>query len=55
MGTGSTVAAAEAIGVHCIGVERHPEYYEMSRIAIPKLAVLGTQVEEGEELLLPLF
>lgn len=37
MGSGSTVAAAEAVGVCCIGVERNLEYYEMSRIAIPKL------------------
>lgn len=55
MGSGSTVAAAEAIGICCIGVERHPEYYEMSRTAIPKLAILGTQIEKGEELLPPLF
>ena len=40
MGSGSTVAAAEAVGACCIGVERYPEYYEMSRTAIPKLAAL---------------
>lgn len=40
MGSGSTVAAAEAVGVSCIGIERHIEYYEMSRTAIPKLAAL---------------
>ena len=38
MGSGSTVAAAEAVGVCCIGIERHTEYYEMSGTAIPKLA-----------------
>jgi len=37
MGSGSTVAAAEAVGVSCIGVEKLDEYYEMSSIAIPKL------------------
>ncbi len=40
MGSGSTVAAAEALGIYCIGIERHLEYYEMSRTAIPKLAAL---------------
>ncbi|HZQ09476.1 MAG TPA: DNA methyltransferase [Anaerolineae bacterium] len=40
MGSGSTVAAAEAEGLNCIGVERHREYYEMSKIAIPRLAKL---------------
>lgn len=38
MGSGSTVAAAEAVGVGCVGVERYADYYEMSRLAIPALA-----------------
>ncbi len=42
MGSGSTVAAAEAVGYSCIGVERMPEYYTMSRHAIPILAHLPT-------------
>jgi len=37
MGSGSTVAAAESVGVSCIGIEKLDEYYEMSRKAIPKL------------------
>ncbi len=45
MGSGSTVAAAEAVGVRCIGVERYADYYEMSRMAIPKLAALNIQSE----------
>jgi site-specific DNA-methyltransferase (adenine-specific) len=40
MGSGSTVAAADALGLQSIGVERHSEYYEMSKQAIPKLAAL---------------
>lgn len=40
MGSGSTVAAAEAVGVCAVGVERNPAYYEMSRSAIPALANL---------------
>lgn len=43
MGSGSTVAAAEALGVACIGVERHREYFEMSLKAIPKLAAVVTK------------
>lgn len=42
MGSGSTVAAAEAVGVSCIGVERHAEYYEPASEVIPRLAALDT-------------
>lgn len=38
MGSGSTVAACEAVGVVGVGVERHEEYYELARKAIPLLA-----------------
>ncbi|MEB3177984.1 MAG: DNA methyltransferase [Nostocaceae cyanobacterium] len=48
MGSGSTVAAAEAVGVCCVGVERYWEYYQMSRTAIPKLANLSTPTDEIE-------
>lgn len=40
MGSGSTVAAAEALGLTCIGVERFEDYYKMSLDAIPRLAEL---------------
>jgi site-specific DNA-methyltransferase (adenine-specific) len=46
MGSGSTVAAAEAVGVCCIGIERYAEYYQMSRIAIPQLAALKKSTEK---------
>lgn len=39
-GSGSTLAAAEAIGAHCIGIERRADYYEMAARAIPRLAAL---------------
>lgn len=39
-GSGSTVAAAEAVGYRAIGVERHKEYYDMSMVAIPLLSAL---------------
>ncbi len=41
MGSGATVAAAEALGAQCVGVERVAEYYTMSQHAIPELAALS--------------
>ncbi len=40
MGSGSTVAAAEAMELACIGVERHADYYTLSLNAVPRLAAL---------------
>ena len=40
MGSGSTVAASEAVGVASCGVERYRDYYKMACEAIPKLKVL---------------
>lgn len=37
MGSGSTVAAAEALGYPSIGLEIHPEYFALARKAIPLL------------------
>lgn len=37
IGSGSTVAAAEALGYSCVGIERLEAYYEMSCRAIPEL------------------
>ncbi|MBI3959040.1 MAG: site-specific DNA-methyltransferase [Chloroflexi bacterium] len=42
MGSGSTVAAAESLGYACIGIERHLDYFAMSKDAIPALAGLAT-------------
>ena len=38
MGSGSTIAAAEAIGYRSIGVERFSNYFDVAQEAIPKLA-----------------
>jgi site-specific DNA-methyltransferase (adenine-specific) len=46
MGSGSTVAAAEAVGYSCIGIERLEEYYLISQKAIPKLSQLITEQEQ---------
>ena len=43
MGSGSTVAAAEALGYSCVGIERHKTYFDMSKQSIPALAQLPTQ------------
>jgi site-specific DNA-methyltransferase (adenine-specific) len=37
MGSGSTIAAAEALGIQSFGVEKSPEYFEMAKEAISKL------------------
>jgi site-specific DNA-methyltransferase (adenine-specific) len=45
MGSGSTVAAAEAQGLACIGIERFQDYFELSQQAIPRLADLRLEAE----------
>ncbi|HCF61520.1 MAG TPA: DNA methylase [Myxococcales bacterium] len=40
MGSGSTLAAATACGLRSIGIERAPEFFELAKRAIPKLAAL---------------
>jgi len=40
-GSGSTLAAAEAVGYPSVGVERDRTYFEMATKAIPKLAALS--------------
>ncbi len=39
-GSGSTLAAAEAVGYRSLGVEKDPEYFKAAAKAIPKLAEL---------------
>jgi site-specific DNA-methyltransferase (adenine-specific) len=40
MGSGSTIAAAEALGLCGIGIERHRDYFQMAKIAISKLKAI---------------
>ena len=40
MGGGSTIAAACAVGYDSIGIESDPEFFDMAKAAIPKLAKL---------------
>lgn len=46
MGSGSTVGATEAVGYHCIGIERYEEYYSMSLSAIPDLSKIITKAPQ---------
>ena len=39
-GSGSTLAAADAVGYSSIGVERDPAYFKLAQDAVPKLAKL---------------
>lgn len=45
-GSGSTLAAAEAVGYASVGVERDAAYFDMARHAIPGLAALRTSDDE---------
>lgn len=38
MGSGSTIAAARANGLHAVGIEASPEYHAMAQRAVPLLA-----------------
>lgn len=40
MGSGSTIAAAEAMGLQCVGIERHEEYFELAKKAVLPLSLL---------------
>lgn len=45
MGSGSTVAAAEAMGYVSIGIERFGDYFDLSIEAIPRLARLSVKTD----------
>lgn len=40
MGSGSTIAAAEAVGVSAIGIERFRDYFDLAKKAIPRLQAI---------------
>lgn len=41
MGSGSTVAAAKAIGYKSVGVERYEKYFRLAQEAIPRIASIN--------------
>jgi site-specific DNA-methyltransferase (adenine-specific) len=42
MGSGSTLAAAEAMGLASVGVERNEAYFALATKAVPRLAKVST-------------
>lgn len=57
-GSGSTVAAAEAMGLCCVGSERYADYYKMAASAVPKLKALKVPTfpeREDEAEQIPMF
>ena len=45
MGSGSTIAAAESLKLKSLGVENHPDYFDMALKAIPRLEKLTIEFE----------
>lgn len=45
MGSGATIAAAEALGLSAVGVERFRDYYEMAVDAVPKLKAIKCEIQ----------
>lgn len=50
MGSGSTIAAAEALGLQGVGVEINREYFDLAKNAIPKLVNLEISLQQDESL-----
>lgn len=48
MGSGSTLAAAEAMNLCAVGIERYTDYFESSKEAIPALANLDIRLERWD-------
>lgn len=49
MGSGSTIAAAEVLGLQSVGVERHKDYFDMAANAIPTLRNVDIRSFESKE------
>lgn len=46
MGSGSTVAAAQALGLSCIGIEKNAEYFEVAKESIPQLSRIAVPKDQ---------
>jgi len=49
MGSGSTIAAASALGLQSIGIEQNEEYVRLARNAVPRLTELVVKERNGAE------
>jgi hypothetical protein len=49
MGSGSTIAAAEAVGYRSTGIEIDKDYFRLAEASVPKLAALYPTIE-GDQL-----
>lgn len=49
VGSGSTVAACEALGYESVGIELDADYYEMAKEAVPKFAEIRTPIEDRDD------
>jgi len=45
-GSGSTLAAAEAVGYESIGIERDPDYFALAAQALPHLASMSVPADQ---------
>ena len=50
MGSGSTVAAAHALGYDAVGIEIDETFYKMAENAIPELAKLSTEIDKRDDI-----
>ena len=46
-GSGSTLAASEAVGYRCVGVEKYREYFELATVAIPRLIQIPVGLQQS--------
>ena len=49
MGSGSTLAAADAMGLSCVGTERYRSYFDLACQAIPKLSSLTVDLRASTD------
>ncbi len=54
MGSGSTIAAAEALGLCSLGIERYADYFNACENVIPQLTGIVVEAESNQPQLLNL-